>query len=114
MLKNTKPNTPIPGSSISSTSGQKGSKQHQTRMICLAIVGKNNEPLYLCDYDSNKEGGDQARDDAGEEDIFGFSEESSKGVENNLTLDKEVCLLLSLNYFVSHLVFPWKFYGELY
>ena len=58
-------------------------------VLCLAIVGKNNEPLYLCDCDFEKQDkDDESLEDI--EDIFGFSDESSKGVENNLSLDKEV------------------------
>ena len=58
-------------------------------VLCLAIVGKNNEPLYLCDCDFEKQQKDDESLD-GVEDVFGFSEESSKGVENNLSLQKEV------------------------
>lgn len=58
-------------------------------VLCLAIVGKNNEPLYLCDCDFEKQEKDDESLD-GIEDVFGFSEESSKGVENNLSLEKEV------------------------
>ena len=56
---------------------------------CLAIVGKNNEPLFLCDCNFEKNDADgEPVDDA--EDIFGFTQEASKGVENNLSLDNEV------------------------
>lgn len=56
---------------------------------CLAIVGKNNEPLYLCDCNfGKKDADDESLDDL--EDVFGFSEEASKGVENNLSLENEV------------------------
>ena len=58
-------------------------------ILCLAIVGKNNEPLYLCDCNFDKdEEADAAVND--EEDIFGFASESTKGGENALSLDNEV------------------------
>jgi hypothetical protein len=59
-------------------------------LLCLAIVGKNNEPLYLCDCNFNKKeaADDESLDDL--EDVFGFAEESCKGTENNLSLDNEV------------------------
>ena len=81
-------------------------------ILCLAIVGKNNEPLYLCDCEfDKKDADDESLEDL--EDVFGFSEEASKGVENNLLLDKEVrtrsvfadksiflCSLLILEFFL--------------
>lgn len=56
----------------------------------IAIVGKSNEPLYLydCNFEKNAKGEMQSNY---AEDYFGFSEEASKGVQNNLSLDNEVC-----------------------
>lgn len=53
-------------------------------------MGKNNEPLYLCDC--NFENQDKNEDAVALDDIagFGFTQEASKGVENNLSLDNEV------------------------
>mgnify|MGYP005842594461 CR=1 FL=1 len=52
-------------------------------IIAIAIVGKNNEPLYLSDCDFEKGvGEDEKPDDA--QDYFGFSEEASQN------LDREV------------------------
>jgi hypothetical protein len=58
-------------------------------ILCLAIVGKNNEPLYLCDCDFDKNGGDNAAVDD-EEDVFGFACDRNKGGEPSLSLDNEV------------------------
>lgn len=71
-------------------------------LLCLAIVGKNNEPLFLCDCSTlldKEEGNDDVESLIDEkktqdDDIFGFAEENAtKGLENNLSLDKEVRFL---------------------
>ena len=58
---------------------------------CLAIVGKNNEPLFLCDCELGDPGTDNK---AYVEDLFGFFQEPTKGVENSLSLDNEVRLFI--------------------
>jgi len=54
-------------------------------IVCLAIVGKNNEPLYFCDCEFGEKDADGDKSSKDSEDMFGFSEQ-----ENSLSLDKEV------------------------
>jgi hypothetical protein len=58
-------------------------------ILCLAIVGKNNEPLYLCHCDFDKNAGDDAAVDD-KEDVFGFASDRNKEGEPSLSLDHEV------------------------
>ena len=58
-------------------------------ILCLAIVGKNNEPLFLCECDRDKTRGGSAADDE-VEDVFGFAADRKKGGEPSISLDDEV------------------------
>ena len=75
---------------------------------CLAIVGKNNEPLYLCDCNFDKNDSDD-RPVEDIDDVFGFTQEASKGVENNLSLDNEVRLLVCAFFGTDSLFSPTSF-----
>ncbi|CAB9508042.1 trafficking protein particle complex [Seminavis robusta] len=66
-------------------------------ILCLAIVGKNNEPLYLCDCDFDKENKEDSAVNE-DDDIFGFASETTKGAESALSLDNEFLMYAALDY----------------